>query len=1348
MTNKINIIIAIYIVNNLLINFNSFSQYIDLSKPLNNQQNLNITTVKFEWQSDIDSFLIEIDTSLNFTKPLVKIKTNYKTYSTNRLPYNTTFYWRVLCIQNNDTLAKSSVFSFKTMNSTGIYKKYLQHGIVKDSIGYFQSYDLQSIGAIEMKTQEFIWEYPFNDIYDVTPLIEQMKDGTWIIMNLPRYEQCLQARSLADGHLIWNSNNNINAFYGSGINLYTSADSNKYALASVGNGLHAISIEDGSELWHVPGDSTYYHAVPAVDQKNKLIYYQSKSTLKKIDAETGIVLDSVSTNRYSTHNNTLLVDDEYGYFIVTLWIPEYNSLNYGLLSIYDKDLNLIWEKTDVFTAELQSTTYFQGKLFVSQCPGYEYDIWKTRDESEYKKIRAFNISNGNVIWSSDLTKYSFTNILDYPYYDGYIYGITDNTGTDKDRIYFKINAENGIVEEVLYPRFQFSACATPVISNGLLAEGGHFVKFGEGVNNDWRFQYGNSCLNHNAIQNPTPSQSQPMHMVTPYHGKIKDTTVFFQEEGFKYQIPDLPTLYNLPYAIYYNSQGTNNAIYHYHFTHFYQVLENQSGIDTIYLAMTDPYFLDIIDTLVIKTIIVNDPPQKEYSFTDSLHEDSFYSINLNTLYKEIDNNQLNYSVIFSGNLLYTEIKDSLLILNPTQDTNGNDTLILNISNYKYSITDTFALFIKPINDPPYASKSGDTTIILQEDFGTKILDLNNYFGDIDSKIYYSLNENAKKINLEISENLLILSSINNKNGLESITISASDGEFTINQKIPIEISPVNDAPIFNNINEIILIEDFDTLTLDLQNYGKDIDTKILKFNIISYPELINIQLNDNQLTIISKPNFNGQDSIDLSVSDGEFTINQKIPIKIISVNDELSLKSNSPVSLSEDFGTKALDLNNYFGDIDSKINYSLNNNVEKINVEINNNLLILSSLNNINGLDSISISATDGEFTLNQILPIEISPVNDPPFFNSISEIILPEDFDTSTINVQNYANDIDTKILIYNLINYPEFVYTQLNDNELTITSKHNFNGQDSIELSVSDGEFTINKKVPIKIIPVNDPPGIKLNSYISLQEDFGTLVVDLNDYFEDPDSNDLKFKINNNNDHVYGTINQNNLIINSIENLYGPDSILISVYDGEFYVYQYILLNILPVNDLPRFYNMPDTILLKSTDIYSFFIDEFVYDVDTKMDNLRFDFIDYDQKIELNYYKSSRLLNINSKIDNAFLSTLKIIVHDSTNFIQKNITIRVLSDNIYTIVYPNPTISNATIQYCLPEDCDVHLSLYNLKGELLNYFVDPNKNNSLNEFVINLDKYKSNVYIYKIRAESKNKEKIYRAQSIIIKI
>ena len=114
----------------------------------------------------------------------------------------------------------------------------------------------------------------------------------------------------------------------------------------------------------------------------------------------------------------MLVDDDHGYFVATRWYgkPEWDSA----IRVFDRDLNLVWERTGLPIGKKDTLTYVDGKLVTGSgnhwSKKYEGDAWKY--------VAAYSITDGSIIWKCDLSHIPYESLFNLPYFNGHFYAET------------------------------------------------------------------------------------------------------------------------------------------------------------------------------------------------------------------------------------------------------------------------------------------------------------------------------------------------------------------------------------------------------------------------------------------------------------------------------------------------------------------------------------------------------------------------------------------------------------------------------------------------------------------------------------------------------------------------------------------------------------------------------------------------------------------------------------------------------------------------------------------------------------------------------------------------------------
>lgn len=280
----------------------------------------------------------------------------------------------------------------------------------------------------------------------------------------------------------------------------------KFIYTGLQNGLHCNWLEDGSEIWSFTlGESqTDRGKTPAVDQENKLVYFQQNNRLFKLDAVTGQQLDYAAIpsslgGQLVASGNTVLVNDTNGYYIIShyqRWLP-YGST----LFCHDADLDLVWSVDSLNSTAKNTITYHGGLVYFGTGETFAQgqEEWYI-DSLEDCRVNAYNIADGSLEWSTLLSDpekiyepmgYGVMNTI---YCNGYL--IVEQTiaggaaSGDPAKIHV-LNATTGAILKTYVHGDGLSSCGTVSLSNGYFVTGDLVLdkmlvfKIGEGATTDF-----------------------------------------------------------------------------------------------------------------------------------------------------------------------------------------------------------------------------------------------------------------------------------------------------------------------------------------------------------------------------------------------------------------------------------------------------------------------------------------------------------------------------------------------------------------------------------------------------------------------------------------------------------------------------------------------------------------------------------------------------------------------------------------------------------------------------------------------------------------------------------------------
>jgi len=347
-------------------------------------------------------------------------------------------------------------------------------GVVSDGVAYFTywtPYDEPHVVAFDANTFELIRRYDFDAVYDSAPLVLRRQDGTSLVIAHEHENARTVAMNADTGDVVWISEANQQGRTFFGYSYYERSNGAKILYVAATDGLVALSVEDGSTLWTLrwmKGGTT-----PAVDRQRGVLYKQYHHGIAKIDAVTGEVLveRSVAGPAFSGSWNTVLVDDEHGYYVATRWMAtdSWSATYSGAIRVFDAELDELWSRSGLPHGKKDTLTYFDGQVVVG--PG-NHGVVDPHESTgrPWKQITSYGVAQGDVRWHSDLSDHIDNAIFNIHYYNGYLIAETQFTPSGSDKI-LRLDASTGQVVDVFDRGFAVTSCAPSVIAGGKLYSG-------------------------------------------------------------------------------------------------------------------------------------------------------------------------------------------------------------------------------------------------------------------------------------------------------------------------------------------------------------------------------------------------------------------------------------------------------------------------------------------------------------------------------------------------------------------------------------------------------------------------------------------------------------------------------------------------------------------------------------------------------------------------------------------------------------------------------------------------------------------------------------------------------------
>ena len=341
------------------------------------------------------------------------------------------------------------------------------------------------------------------------------------------------------------------------------------------------------------------------------------------------------------------------------------------------------------------------------------------------------------------------------------------------------------------------------------------------------------------------------------------------------------------------------------------------------------------------------------------------------------------------------------------------------------------------------------------------------------QMVFTLESNSDAVNLgaEFSGSTLTLTSLTDDYNTSVpivLSLSVTDGEYTVSADMNVFIDPVNDAPVLSEIGTQTTSED---VPLSLTLSADDIDGDDLTFDALSgFPQDVSVNISGDELTMVPADDFNGEVVISISVTDGEYTDNTVFTLTVLPVNDAPTIYLPESFTFEED-GSYTEDFSIYVDDIDEdNLSLSVTGN-ENVQVEISGFTVSFSSNVDWNGTETLTFMVDDfqGRAIATDDMEVVVTPVNDAPVLSDIDDQQTNEDTD---IVITLSAEDVDGDALTYTAETAELNLTVKVTDDLLVMTPEVNWNGSADVTVTVSDGFLSDSETFTLTVIPVNDAP------------------------------------------------------------------------------------------------------------------------------------------------------------------------------------------------------------------------------------------------------------------------------------
>ena len=422
---------------------------------------------------------------------------------------------------------------------------------------------------------------------------------------------------------------------------------------------------------------------------------------------------------------------------------------------------------------------------------------------------------------------------------------------------------------------------------------------------------------------------------------------------------------------------------------------NYNGNDNFTVRVSDGKGGEVVSVVQITVTPVNDVPVTAPDFGDQA-EDSTAQHTVVANDSDVDGDVLStYRVVSATHGTATVVSGGAIQFVPDLNYNGFAVVVYEIRDPAGATAQgTLTINVTPVNDAPVVDPHGPLAtggVITAEDTPIRVK-LDDILDDVDGDHLSLVSGTAGhgQVTYDALTNELIYTPALNFNGADAADFTVTDGEAVVSFRLGITVTPVNDAPVITGGLSGVTAED---TALNGRVLATDVDiatnADVLTYNIIGNTAHGTTSLDAATGVWLYAPslNYNGADSFVVDVVDrAGVHVSATVSLTVTPVNDipEVVIDGHSGSVLGfttpEDTAI-TVKISDHFTDVDHDLLTGVTATAQHGTITWNADKTSFTYLpsKDYNGLDSVTITITDGTSVKSTVLPVVVTPVNDGP---------------------------------------------------------------------------------------------------------------------------------------------------------------------------------------------------------------------------------------------------------------------------------------------------------------------------------------------------------------------------------
>lgn len=318
-------------------------------------------------------------------------------------------------------------------------------------------------------------------------------------------------------------------------------------------------------------------------------------------------------------------------------------------------------------------------------------------------------------------------------------------------------------------------------------------------------------------------------------------------------------------------------------------VKDSNGVVSVYISATDPSALTARDTFLLTVTPFNDPPHIVKPLRDTAFVQDFGRLFITKLtdhFSDIDGDAVYFSPYRLSYGVFPEVSNDSLYLRSELYFFGNVEVVIEAFDDFESITDTFAVHVTNVNDPPIVLHWFND-VEIDEDAGDVFLgDISLNFVEVDNDplTYAAASSDSSRLIGRISNDSLYVTPVPDSSGVVKLYLRAVDPFFEeALDSIRITIRSINDPPrVVNAVRDTVLLQNFGKVFIcKLTSVFSDVDSLVLSYRVDSLSPGIAKQISNDSLYLHSIAGFAGIVNFKVTASDGSLSTSDTFKVIVL-----------------------------------------------------------------------------------------------------------------------------------------------------------------------------------------------------------------------------------------------------------------------------------------------------------------------------------------------------------------------------------------------------------------------------------------------------------------------------------